>query len=93
MDILAELNKTQGITLLVSLHQVDYARAYFDRVIAMRAGEIVFDGPAARLTPEFLTELYGASAEELILPGQVGPTETHQIMTRTDAAAELARAH
>jgi phosphonate transport system ATP-binding protein len=93
MDILAELNKTQGITLLVSLHQVDYARAYFDRVVAMRGGEIVFDGPSAKLTPEFLTELYGASAEELILPGQIGPAETHQPMTRTDAAAEFARAY
>jgi phosphonate transport system ATP-binding protein len=93
MDILADLNKTQGITLLVSLHQVDYARAYFDRVVAMRGGEIVFDGPSGKLTPEFLTELYGASAEELILPGQVGPAETHQTMTRNDAAAELARAH
>ncbi|BCJ89698.1 phosphonates import ATP-binding protein PhnC 2 [Terrihabitans soli] len=93
MDILADLNKTQGITLLVSLHQVDYARAYFDRVVAMRGGEIVFDGPSSKLTPEFLTELYGASAEELILPGQAGPAETHQPMTRNDAPAELTRAH
>ncbi len=92
MDILAELNSTQDITLLVSLHQVDYARAYFDRVVAMRAGEIVFDGPASKLTPDFLTELYGASAEELILPGQTAPTEPHLDVKRTNAAAELARA-
>lgn len=76
MDLMSELNRTRGITLLVSLHQVDYARAYFDRVVAMRGGEIVFDGPASRLTPAFLTELYGASAEELILPGETRPAET-----------------
>lgn len=94
MDLLSELNRTQGITLLVSLHQVDYARAYFDRVVAMRAGEIVFDGPADRLTPSFLTELYGASAEELILPGQIGPEpETQTFVMRNNTGAEPARAH
>jgi phosphonate transport system ATP-binding protein len=91
MDLLSELNRTQGITLLVSLHQVDYARAYFDRVIAMRAGEIVFDGPATKLSPAFLTELYGASAEELILPGQIEPSQVHHTQTRMDTPAELAR--
>ncbi len=94
MEILSKLNRTQGITLLVSLHQVDYARAYFDRVVAMRAGEVVFDGPAAKLTPVFLTELYGASAEELILPGQSEATPVVEPaiidVTRTHAA-ELAR--
>ena len=94
MDILAELNRTQGITLLVSLHQVDYARAYFDRVVAMRGGEIVFDGPARKLTPEFLTELYGASAEELILPGQTGPVsgDEEDLDAQRIRAVELARA-
>jgi phosphonate transport system ATP-binding protein len=95
MDLLAELNRKKGITLLVSLHQVDYARAYFDRVIAMRAGVVVFDGPAARLTPEFLTELYGASAEELILPGQISPAADLEggnlDVQRTRAAETLAR--
>ncbi|MFC5067051.1 phosphonate ABC transporter ATP-binding protein [Flaviflagellibacter deserti] len=94
MEILSKLNRTQGITLLVSLHQVDYARAYFDRVIAMRAGEVVFDGPAAKLTPAFLTELYGASAEELILPGQTEATPVMDpaiIDVTRNHAAELAR--
>jgi phosphonate transport system ATP-binding protein len=90
MDILADLNRTQDITLLVSLHQVDYARAYFDRVVAMRGGEIVFDGPASKLTPDFLTELYGASAEELILPGQTAPAEPHLDVKRIHAEAEFA---
>jgi phosphonate transport system ATP-binding protein len=96
MDLLAELNRKKGITLLVSLHQVDYARAYFDRVIAMRQGTVVFDGPADRLTPSFLTELYGASAEELILPGQSGPGTDFEggilDVQRIRAAEDIARA-
>ncbi len=91
MDLLSELNRTQGITLLVSLHQVDYARAYFDRVIAMDAGAIVFDGPATKLTPAFLTELYGASAEELILPGQNAAEQVPQTPMRMETPAGLAR--
>ena len=70
MDTLVTLSRDHGIALVVSLHQVDYATAYFDRVIAMNAGRVVFDGPASRITAAFLTELYGASAEELILPSQ-----------------------
>ncbi len=70
MDTLVTMSRDHGIALVVSLHQVDYATAYFDRVIAMNAGRVVFDGPAAQINAAFLTELYGASAEELILPSQ-----------------------
>ncbi len=86
MDLLVALSRDHGITLMVSLHQVDYATAFFDRVVAMRAGRIVFDGPAQRLTPAFLTELYGAQAEELILPGQVPPAARPEARARATAA-------
>jgi len=67
MDILADLNREDGITVLVSLHQVEYALLYCPRTIALRDGEIVYDGPSEALTPEFLGELYGAESETLIL--------------------------
>jgi phosphonate transport system ATP-binding protein len=69
MDILADLNKSDGITVLVSLHQVEYALGYCPRTIALRDGEVVYDGPSDALTPAFLSELYGAESEELFLPG------------------------
>lgn len=69
MDILAELNRKDGITVLVSLHQVEYALNYCPRTIALRHGEVVYDGPSEALTPEFLGELYGSESEELFLPG------------------------
>ena len=67
MEILATVNREDGITVVVSLHQVDYALRYCPRTVAMRAGEIIYDGPSEALTPEFLRELYGAESEELIL--------------------------
>jgi phosphonate transport system ATP-binding protein len=65
MDILAELNRQDGITVLVSLHQVEYALRYCARTIALKAGEIVYDGPSEALTPEFLAAIYGAESEDL----------------------------
>lgn len=68
MEILSHVNRTMGITVLVSLHQVEYAFAYCPRTVALRDGQVIYDGPSTALTPEFLTELYGAQSEELILP-------------------------
>lgn len=69
MDILSDLNRNDGITVLVSLHQVEYALKYCSRTIALRAGEVVYDGPSSALTPDFLNMLYGAESAELFLPG------------------------
>lgn len=68
MGILTTVNRQDGITVLVSLHQVEYARRYCPRTIAMRDGQVVFDGPSRDLTTEFLREIYGAASEELVLP-------------------------
>lgn len=69
MDILTALNREDGITVLVSLHQVEYALNFCPRTIALRKGEVVYDGPSSALTPQFLAELYGAESEQLFLPG------------------------
>jgi phosphonate transport system ATP-binding protein len=65
MDILADLNRHDGITVLVSLHQVEYALRYCPRTVALKAGEVVYDGPSEALTPEFLAAIYGAESEDL----------------------------
>jgi phosphonate transport system ATP-binding protein len=80
MDILAQLNREDGITVLVSLHQVEYALSYCPRTIALRDGEIVYDGPSSALTPAFLGELYGAESEELFLP-LVGETDIAPVVS------------
>jgi phosphonate transport system ATP-binding protein len=69
METLAAINREDDITVVVSLHQVEYARLYCPRTIALKAGEIVFDGPSVALTNAFLHEIYGEASEELVLPG------------------------
>jgi phosphonate transport system ATP-binding protein len=66
MDLLLALNRERGMTLVVSLHHVSLARRYCERVIALRDGALVFDGPTSALTLPFLQQLYGTAAEELI---------------------------
>jgi phosphonate transport system ATP-binding protein len=73
MESLAELNRADRVTVLVSLHQVQFAMRYCPRTIALRDGKVVFDGASAALTPEKLGELYGAEAEELLLGEAVAP--------------------
>jgi phosphonate transport system ATP-binding protein len=68
METLSDINRRDGITIVVSLHQVEYARRYCPRTIALRDGVIAYDGPSTALTTDFLRELYGDASEELILP-------------------------
>ena len=59
MDGLRQINKEDGLTVLVNLHTLDTARAYCDRIIAMRNGRVFFDGVAAQLTDDVVRDIYG----------------------------------
>ena len=59
MDGLRQINNEDGLTVLVNLHTLDTARAYCDRIIAMRNGRVFFDGVAAQLTDDVVRDIYG----------------------------------
>ena len=67
MYLLKQLNQQNGMTLVVSLHNVAMARQYCSRIVALRAGAVVFDGPPSDLTDTDLRDLYGSHSEELLL--------------------------
>lgn len=58
MDTLARINLEDGVTCLISLHQVEHAFAYCPRTIALADGRVVFDGPSAELTEARLAKIY-----------------------------------
>ncbi len=62
MDGLRDINCEDGLTVLVNLHTLDTARAYCDRIIAMRLGRVMFDGTAAQLTDDVVRDIYGTGA-------------------------------
>lgn len=59
MDELARINREDGLTVLVNLHTLDTARAYADRIIAMRDGRVFFDGNPVQLTDDVVRDIYG----------------------------------
>ena len=65
METLRDLNQKDGLTVLVTLHQVDYALSFCPRTIALKHGRVVYDGPSAELTPAFLKRLYGTECDSL----------------------------
>ncbi len=75
MEILARINREDRCTVVVSLHQVDVAIKYCPRVVALRQGQVVYDGPSAALTPELLRSLYGVQLDELLPSSLVGGCE------------------
>lgn len=69
MQDLRKINQTLNKTIIVNLHSVELAREFSSRVIALKAGEVVFDGRASELSDELLQEIYGAAifAEEGVM--------------------------
>lgn len=66
MDILSRINREDGSTVIVSLHQVEIAIRYCPRVIALHQGSVVYDGPSSNLTPDLLRSLYGVQIDEIL---------------------------
>jgi phosphonate transport system ATP-binding protein len=63
--ILADLHRIcreDGITAIVSLHQVDLARRFADRIIGLSSGRIIFDGSPAQLGASMIDEIYVAAS-------------------------------
>jgi phosphonate transport system ATP-binding protein len=64
MDYLRNICTEWGITLVISLHQVEVALAYSHRIIGFNNGSVMFDGPPEKLTDERIAEIYGSCADE-----------------------------
>ncbi len=62
LRLLHTICRDDGIPAIVSLHQLELARAFADRIIGLAAGRVVFDGAPAALTPDHLKWIYGSSA-------------------------------
>lgn len=64
MDDFKRINTDLDISILINIHHVELALEYADRVIGVRKGEIVYDGPSADITQEKLDIIYGNKQPE-----------------------------
>ncbi|MFN8992773.1 MAG: phosphonate ABC transporter ATP-binding protein [Pseudomonadota bacterium] len=60
LTLLHGICRADGLTAVVSLHQLDFARRFGERIIGLAAGRVVFDGPPDRLDDATAARLYGA---------------------------------
>lgn len=65
MDYLKKVNKELGLTVIANLHFLSLVRQYADRVIALKAGEIVFEGSPSEITDDWFQKIYGEGAKEV----------------------------
>ena len=60
MRLIREICAESGLPAIINIHDVPLAQAFTDRIVGLRAGAVVFDGPPAALDEAALTEIYGA---------------------------------
>ena len=63
MDDFDRINKEMKITVLINIHHVDLALKYASRVIGVRAGEVIYDGPSANVDQAVLDKIYQGRQE------------------------------
>ncbi len=59
MRLITELCAERGLAGIINIHDVALAQMFLPRIIGLRAGEVVYDGPASGLNAEVLTRIYG----------------------------------
>ena len=84
---LEEINKSDKITVVCSLHFLSLARRYGTRVVALKAGKVAFDGKPAEIDERRFKEIYGEDAVEV----EIGVTRTAE-EERVDEARRLLEA-
>ena len=65
MRHLVQANRELGKTILCNLHFLSLVREYCTRVIALKEGELVFEGPASEIDEEWFKRIYGEEAVEV----------------------------
>jgi phosphonate transport system ATP-binding protein len=65
MDYLKKVNTELGLTVICNLHFLSLVRQYATRVIALRAGEIIYEGPPESINDEWFQKIFGESAKDV----------------------------
>lgn len=64
MDDFLRINQDMNITVIINIHHVELALQYASRVVGIREGKIVYDGPASQVDQDILDSIYQGQKEE-----------------------------
>lgn len=65
MGLISDIAKRDKITVIMSLHQIEAARAHADRVVALSDGQVSFDGPPSKLTDSVIENIFKKKMTEI----------------------------
>lgn len=85
MRLLLELCQEQGLAAIVNIHYVVLATEFLPRIVGLKAGECVFDGPATAVNEQVLSQIYGAEDWSAI-------TQKMQVVASTNSSEAEATA-
>ncbi len=86
MRLICELCEERKLAAIINIHDVLLAQMFVPRIVGLRLGEIVYDGPASGLTPDVLTEIYGEEDWEATI--QKDPEEVKDEYGAEESAEE-----
>lgn len=89
LSLLRRQARERGTTVLCSLHQIELACEFADRIVALRQGTVVFDGPPHAFDPKVFDAIYGRTAAVAAPPER--RTEPGAAQPRLADVLELAR--
>jgi len=75
MRLIREVCAERNLPAIINMHDVLLAQAFVDRIVGLRAGEVVFDGSPSALSPEVLTRIYGEEDWAALQRGQERETD------------------
>lgn len=79
MRLITELCRERGLAAIINIHDVALAQMFVPRIVGLRFGEIVFDGPPDGLTSDKLTEIYGEEDWEATIQTVEGEEEVEAV--------------
>ena len=79
MRLITELCRERGLAAIINIHDVALAQMFVPRIVGLRLGEIVFDGPPDGLTSDKLTEIYGEEDWEATIQTVEGEEEVEAV--------------
>ena len=65
LELLKEIQKTEGVTILMNSHNLELSREFSNRLIGLNQGRVVFDGPADTPAPEILSAVYQSQEQSV----------------------------
>lgn len=91
LGLLRDICREDGITAVISLHQLEYARSFADRIIGLANARIVFDAAPAELQQHHLDEIYHGRTNPTPIPGTPPPAIQTQPVMPQPTHLEIAR--